>query len=303
MRHHHNSTRSPASARISARIRLITSSSAFEPLDRWQAIGEGNKAIVSAKDRPVPGVDQRFASTLAVGQRHLRAGAHPWRLRRPTDGKQRQTSRHPALRWLGMARPPEHRAPQVVISTIERRQLSYRRRMQVLLFRRPQCAARSRPVTPDRCSHRLWPEAHARSIRSSAAVHRDDCRRNQATACAEQFCETRGSYHRGGAVTDNRRRHSRENSNITVHATGTRAEIRWSAWCGRRIGQRQAQAIARQIVISADNGSIHANGPSTRPRRRPVMVGELRDLGAAADRAGADGQQRRHLGRRHELAG
>jgi DUF4097 and DUF4098 domain-containing protein YvlB len=96
---------------------------------------------------------------------------------------------------------------------------------------------------------------------SPASRFIDNCQRNRSDN--EQFCETRDLTI---AAVRSLTVDGRENGGITVHAWD-KTEIQVVGMVqAQSATASEAQAIARQIVISADNGSIHANGPSTRQR-------------------------------------
>jgi DUF4097 and DUF4098 domain-containing protein YvlB len=101
--------------------------------------------------------------------------------------------------------------------------------------------------------------AVAQSSQASRFV--DNCRRNRSDN--EQFCETRDlTVAAARALTVD----GRENGGITVHAWD-KAGIQVVAMVQAQ-GEtaNEAQSIARQIVVTADNGIIRANGPQTRQR-------------------------------------
>jgi DUF4097 and DUF4098 domain-containing protein YvlB len=108
--------------------------------------------------------------------------------------------------------------------------------------------------------------AAAQSNPSSRFV--DNCRRNRGDSY-EQFCETREfavATVRALSVD------GRENGGITVHAWD-KNEIQVIGMVQTHAESlNEAQAIARQIVISSNNGTIRADGPRTQQRHESWSV-------------------------------
>jgi DUF4097 and DUF4098 domain-containing protein YvlB len=96
---------------------------------------------------------------------------------------------------------------------------------------------------------------------SRAAQFMDNCRRNRSDD--ERFCETRNVTL---APTQSLNVDGRDNGGITVHGWD-RNQIEIVALIQAQAEtEAEAQAIAKEILVTARNGSVRADGPDTRRR-------------------------------------